>query len=144
MPKLTRDQFNRWNAKAQNGFTFDVQKYVAWGDKTLHKVVDLDNGDRMEVRILYTNEYVRKQNFAGQSFNVRTGRFVPAVHLTRWQPSQFGGYMSHGLGDYITIGEPQDKQKYDVLCKLSASVDADKLVSELGKHTETFGGVVVA
>lgn len=143
MPSITREQAARWNAKAQNGFTFDVQKYVMWGDKTLHRVVELDGGDRMEIRLLYQEEHERKTNQYDCHWTVRTGRYIPTVHLTRWHPSGTA-WTSHGLGDWITIGEPQTSKKFDVLCKLSATIDAAAMIGELGKHQQRFGGVLTA
>ena len=32
MPSVTREQVNKWNAKLQNGFRFDIQRYVVWGE----------------------------------------------------------------------------------------------------------------
>lgn len=141
MPSITREQAARWNAKARNGFTFDVQKYVVWGEKTLHQIIDLGDGDRMEIRLLYQEEYERKTNEHGCSWNVRTGRYLPTVHLTRWHPSG-AAWTSQGLGDWITAGEPQTSKKFDVLCKLSGQIDAAKMVLELGKHQQSFGGVL--
>lgn len=141
MPSITREQAARWNAKARNGFTFDVRKYVVWGEKTLHQIIDLGDGDRMEIRLLYQEEYERKTNEHGCSWNVRTGRFLPHVHLTRWHPTATA-WTSHGLGDWIPVGEPQTSKKYDVLCKLSATINAGKMVGELGKHPKYIPGLI--
>lgn len=141
MPSITREQAARWNAKARNGFSFDVRYYAMHGEKTLHQIIDLDGGDKMEIRLLYEAERRKKTNEFGCSWTVTTGRYLPTVHLTRWHPSG-AAWTSRGLGDWITIGEPQDAKKYDVLCKLSATVDAGKMVHELGKHQQTFGGVL--
>ena len=37
MPSVTREQVNKWNAKLQNGFRFDIQRYVVWGEKQIKK-----------------------------------------------------------------------------------------------------------
>lgn len=140
MPSITREQAARWNAKAQNGFTLDVRYYVIHGEKTLHQVIDLDGGDKMEVRLLYEEERRKKTNEFGCTWTVRTGRYLPTVHLTRWHPSGTA-WTSQGLGDWITIGEPQTAKKFDVLCKLSATVDASAMIGELGKHQPFSGGL---
>lgn len=141
MPSITREQAARWNAKARNGFTLDVRYYVMHGEKTLHQVIDLDGGDKMEVRLLYEEERRKKTNEYGCSWTVTTGRYLPTVHLTRWHPSG-AAWTSSGLGDWITAGEPQTSKKFDVLCKLSGQIDAAKMVLELGKHQQSFGGVL--
>jgi len=141
MPSITREQAARWNAKAQNGFTFDVRKYVTFGDKTLHRIVELDGGDQLEIVLLYTEERRKKTNEYGCSWTVATGRHIPTVHLTRWHPSGLA-WTSSGLGDWITVGEPQTSKKFDVLCKLSGQIDAAEMVHELGKHQQDFGGVL--
>ena len=45
MAKITREQYNKWNEQAKNGFQFDFQYYVVWSEKTLTKKVKMDNGD---------------------------------------------------------------------------------------------------
>ena len=44
MPSVTREQVNKWNAKLQNGFRFDIQRYVVWGEKQIKKSIELADG----------------------------------------------------------------------------------------------------
>ena len=44
MPSVTREQVNKWNAKLQNGFRFDIQRYVVWGEKQIQKSIELADG----------------------------------------------------------------------------------------------------
>lgn len=35
MAKLTREQYNKWNSQAKNGFQLDLQYFLTWNEKTL-------------------------------------------------------------------------------------------------------------
>lgn len=125
MPNITREQFERWNAKAQGGFVFDIRQYAIWGEKTLRRIVGLQNGDKLEFRLLFQPENVTKRNEYGVRYTLETGRHIPTMHVSRWQPGNTEGvWTSHGLGKYITLGEAVPKKQYELLCKLSGTVEA--------------------
>ena len=131
MAKITREQYNKWNAQAQNGFQFDLQHYLIWGEKTLSKKIELQDGRMVEFRIVYHNEYETKTNEHGCRWNVETGRYIPMLHITVWRPSHSGCYVSSGMGKYERIGEAQAAKKYNVLCKLSAEINTDEYMPEI-------------
>ena len=126
MPRITREQFNRWNAKAQGGFKFDLRHYVTWGEKTLVKTIERDGGDVLEIRLAYEDEYETRHSAAGCRYRVETGRHIPVMHMQYWTPSSTPGvYTSRDLGQTQQIGDPQKTKSYDVLCKKSAVYGAD-------------------
>ncbi len=131
MAKITREQFNKWNAQAQNGFGLDLQYYVIWGEKTLTKKIELDNGNVVEFKIEYRNEYETKTNEHGCRWNVETGRYIPMLHITVWRPSHSGCYVSSGIGKYERIGDAQTSKRYNVLCKLSAEVKTEQYMDAI-------------
>lgn len=125
MPSITREQYRKWNAKALGGFAFDYRDYVIWGTKTLRRIVGLDNGDKLEIRLLFQPESITKRNEYGIRYTLETGRHIPTMHVSRWQPGNTEDvWTSHGLGKYITLGEAVPKKQYELLCKLSGTVEA--------------------
>ena len=132
MAKLTREQYEKWTAQAHNGFYFDVKYYVCWNEKTLRKTVEMPNGDVIEFKIEYDNEFETRTNEYGCKWNVKTGRFIPMLYIHHWRPSTTPGvYHSNGAwAKRERIGEIQDKKKYNVLCNLSAGIDTDEYMKE--------------
>lgn len=133
MAKLTREQFNKWNAQAQNGFTFDIQEFCVWNEKTLKKNHKLESGDVVEFRIEYDEEYETKTNEWGCRWNVKTGRYIPMLYIRIWHPSSTSGcYTSNGIYyERYELGEPENTKKYNVLCKLSAEVNTDEYMKKI-------------
>lgn len=133
MPKLTRDQFSRWNAKAPEGWAFDVRTYCIWGEKTLVRYIAIDGDHKIELHVEFRPEYEKRRSEFGCAYTVETGRHIPSLHVSRWTRSASGSgtFVSHGLGRWIKIGEPQTAKKYDVLCKIASTINADEYVQEV-------------
>lgn len=128
--KITREQYNKWNEQAQNGFTFDLQKFAVWGEKELFKRVKQSDGSFIQFQIGWRSEFTAYTNEWGVTRNIETGRHIPTLNISKWEPAPSGAYVSHGLGEDITLGASETSKKYNVLCKLSALVDTDKLMAE--------------
>ena len=62
MAKLTREQYNKWNAQAKNGFQLDLQYYLIWSEKTLIKDVQQEDGSIIRFKLWYMPEYETKTN----------------------------------------------------------------------------------
>lgn len=131
MARITREQFNKWSAQAQNGFNLDLKHYVVWSEKRLVKTEKLQNGDVIEFNIEYRKEFETKTNEHGCRWNVETGRYIPELCITRWHPTTSGCYASGGYAKREDIGEPQTSKKYNVLCKLSAEILTDNYMPEI-------------
>lgn len=71
MAKITREQYNKWNAQAQNGFRLDLQYYVVWGEKTLVKSIKQTDGTIIQFKLWYIPEYKTKVNEWGCKWNVK-------------------------------------------------------------------------
>ena len=130
MAKITKEQYNKWANQALNGFTFDLQYYVLWSEKTLSKKVKRVNGDVVEFKIEYHKEFETKTNAYGCSWNVETGCYIPMLNITVWHPTHTGCYSSSGWAKSEKIGDVQNSKKYNVLCKLSGMIDTDKYMKE--------------
>lgn len=125
MAKITREQFNKWNQQAKNGFGFDLNYYLTWTEKTLTKKVKMENGDVIEFKIEYQKEFETKTNSYGCRWNVETGRYIPTLYITHWKPSTSGCYCSSGFDKSEILGEAETSKKYSTLCKLSEKINTD-------------------
>lgn len=130
MAKITREQYNKWNAQANNGFSLDLQYFVIWNEKTLTKKIKLESGNVIEFKIEYHKEFETKTNSYGCKWNVETGRYIPMLNITVWHPTTSGCYASSGCAKSERIGEVQNTKKYNVLCKLSAEINTDEYIKE--------------
>ena len=134
MAKLTREQAKKWNEQAKNGFQFDIEYYLIWGEKTLTKKIKMENGDVIEFKIEYNKEFETKTNGYGCKWNVETGRYIPMLYITHWKPSSSGCYHSSGWEKIETLGSPENSKKYNVLCKFSETVNTDEYMEEFKKN----------
>lgn len=138
--KVTREQYNKWNAQAKNGFTLDCECLVVWGEKTLRYKRETPSGVIIELTINYYPEYERVTNEYGSSYNRETGKFLPSLTVRHWTPTTTGFYSSSGLPSHEVIGEAQDKKKYNILCKLSGEIDIEsRIKQELEKYPYLMG-----
>jgi len=135
MAKITREQFNKWNAQAKNGFQFDLKCFAVWNEKTLTKKIKMENGDIIEFKIEYNKEFETKTNEWGCKWNVETGRYIPMLYITHWKPSTSGCYHSSGREKSEVLGSPENSKKYNVLCKLSETVNTDEYMEEFTKKS---------
>lgn len=132
MPSITREQYDRWNAKATNGFSFDIKHYVCWGEKSLIKHIDLDGGKIAEFRISYMDEYKKETNKWGCSWRVPTGNKVPVLDVNVLHPSHTEGvYVVQHFKHDITLGDVEKKNNYGVLCKLAENVNVDEYINAM-------------
>lgn len=126
MAKITREQYNKWNAQAQNGFRLDLQYYVGWGEKTLIKSIKQTDGTIIQFKLWYIPEYETKVNEWGCKWNVKTGKQIPMMRIERLVPGHTEGvYSVHTAKDDMPMGEPEKTMKYSTLCKISGMVDTD-------------------
>lgn len=127
MAKLTREQYNKWNAQAKNGFTLDLEYFLNWGEKTLIKDVPMDGGGYMRFKLWYTPEYETITNQYGCKWNKRTGRHLPMMRIERLRPcSTEGMYQVLTVKDDTQMGEAEKAMKYATLCKISETINTDE------------------
>lgn len=134
MAKLTKEQYNKWNAQAKNGFQFDFRYFIIHNEKTLIKSIPLDDGCIIEFKLWYFLEYETKTNNYGCSWNVKTGRQIPVMDIEKLIPGKVAGiYSVHTIKSGVKMGEPEKTMKYSTLCKISQTVNTDDMLTEILK-----------
>lgn len=117
MKTITKKQADAINAQCQNGFCLDVRHYVERGEKQLHKIITLTQGQKkIEVSLYWTEE----RNPSGY-----TGNVVPCLHCAVWHKSSTTPcWCSHGLGTFHELSDhPSPKRLMKALCSATALVD---------------------
>lgn len=122
--KLTKKQYITWTAQVQKfarGWEFDANIYVVWGEKTIVRETAAANGEYIQEKIRYREEYETITNEHNVTYNRRTGRYIPVLIVNRLYPLPSGCYrvIEEERRD---IGEAQETKKYNVLCKAAAAV----------------------
>lgn len=134
--KVTKEQYNKWNAQAKNGFSLDLKHLIMWGEKNLIYQYTTLSGTIIVLTIEYRPEYETITNQYKCTYNKRTGRFIPSLIIEHWKPTGTGLYSTSGISKPEKIGEIQDKKKYNVLCKLSGEIDVESIINhELEKYS---------
>ena len=138
MPKITREQLNKWNAQAANGFRLDLEYFLTWGEKRLEKIITRENGDRFSIILEYFPEYEKIP--CGQYFtrNRPTGRQIPHIsveynYLLDKDKAREGAYNFYSFSDILPkqpIAEPETSKKFTTLCKLSQTIDAAEWIEK--------------
>lgn len=127
MAKITREQLNRWNAQAKNGFRLDLEYFLNWGEKTLIKDIKQEDAGYIRFKLYYMPEYETKTNEYGCKWNVKTGKQIPTLRIERLKPCKTEGmYQVLTVKDDVQMGEPEKTMKYSTLCKISGKIDTDK------------------
>lgn len=146
MPKLTREQAQKWTKDLPQGWKFDAQHYVFWGEKEIFT----DSAEN-EKGVFYrlTLEYRDETEDAGY-FRKKTGRQIPTVSISRYTPTGCGEMYSvvHVLTE--SAAEPESKKKYNVLVNLAATIDtadyfkraAEKDTGKAYNDFSDFSGVI--
>ena len=118
MPSLKVEQLKKWTAALPEGWRFDVQKYLTWGDKEIY----FDGAENAQgVFYRMTLEYREERNGSGWAART-TGRQLPTVQISRYTPTGSDLYsVVHILTE--TAGEAQSKKNYNALVKLAGSID---------------------
>lgn len=132
MPSITKEQFDKWNSKATNGFKFDVKEYVCWGDKALVRHESLVGGKIAEFKIRYYEEFKSKTNEWGCTYNVTTGGHIPTLEVNVLVPCETPGiYRVLTFEKGKSLGDALPKMKYDVLCKLANDVNVESYIKKM-------------
>ena len=120
MAKLTMAQAEKWSAKLSNGFKFDIQRYLMWSEKQAVKNIEFSDGRVLQASLHYMDVVE----------NYRTVGLQPVCHVSIWTPCENSDFMqSSGLGAQFKIGEVQTKKNYNVLCKLSETLDDETIIN---------------
>lgn len=132
MATITREQFEKWNAQAKNGFKLDLQYYLCYSEKTLIKDISQANGDIIRFNLWYLPEYETKTNEYGCSWNFKTGRQIPMMRIEKLlKTGTEGCYQVVTIKDDRPMGEPEKNMKYSTLCKISGTINIDEELKEV-------------
>ena len=119
MPTLKVEQYKKWSSVLPEGWKFDAQRYVMWGEKEIYT----DSAEN-EKGVFYrlTLEYRAETENAGY-FRRETGRQIPAVSISRYTPTGSGMFsVVHILTE--NAADPESKRNYNALVKLAATIDS--------------------
>ena len=119
MPKLTREQAQKWTKDLPQGWKFDAQRYVMWGEKEI-----FTDSPENEKGVFYrlTLEYRAETENAGY-FRRETGRQIPTASISRYTPTGSGMFsVVHILTE--NAADPESKRNYNALVKLAATIDS--------------------
>ena len=134
MPSITRDQFTKWNKDCKNGFVLDVQRYVVWGEKNLHKYIGNDEY-KIEVTLYYRNDYDEKTSPYGQKYLVPNGKYLPILEVKKLKKlNDSDMWTTVGDDNWFDLSSKygkQDRKNLSVLKKATEYVTEDCL-HELG------------
>lgn len=125
MPSVTREQVNKWNAKLQNGFRFDIQRYVVWGEKQIKKSIELADGRILTAEIHFRDARDGYKYIGNEA----------CISLAIWTRCENSDMMkSEGMGYHEVLGAVQPKKSYADLVKLSAVMDEPKIMEMMNAH----------
>ena len=120
MPTLKVEQYKKWSSALPDGWKFDAQHYVMWGEKEIFT----DSAEN-EKGVFYrlTLEYRAETENAGY-FRKETGRQIPTVSVSRYTPT---GSSLFSVVHILTeaAAETESKRNYNTLVKLAAALDVN-------------------
>lgn len=132
MAKLTKEQAIRWTKQCGNGFIFDARHYIMNSEKQCVREDIISDTKRVRTTVLFMDEIVTKNN-GYCSYNVRSGKYIPCVHVATYTCRPDSDFMSSsGLGHFFKAGDAVERQTYKTLAELSKTIDIDKYVA-IGK-----------
>lgn len=124
---MTNQEAIKINDKCSNGFKLDVAHYIFHKEKQLVKEIPLTENTFLKVNLSFFPEYMERENFSRQRFNVPTGNIVPTLWYNICK-NEGNVSVSHGLGYTKTIGTPTERKSIANLCKLTTEFTDEKLM----------------
>lgn len=115
MPKLTREQVEKYNKGNENDFFFNVRRFLERNEKEISKDIKLDDNKVLRVDLMYTDGYEKVTNEYGCTYNKPTFKKVPTIWFTEWNDAGNGMMSSRGLGYHASMGEAVERQSYKIL-----------------------------
>ena len=119
MAKLTREQLNKWNEGAGQGFKLDLQEYFNWHEKNLEYMGEARaDGTFFGVSFRYHDETI------GEGWTAKkTGKQLLYLTVDRYIPGSVEGvYQLDRLFSEI-VGDPQNKKMFSYMQKMSHEID---------------------
>lgn len=128
--KLSREQIERRQAQAPAGWRYDWRFAVIHGEHTLCREVKLDDTHFLRAHLLYRDEQ-------GATRWQVTGRQVPALHLSFFTyNADKTAATSRGLGDWLTLGEPEKNKNFKALCNYGSGITEADILEIYNRNRE--------
>lgn len=145
MPSITKKQYIAWNSKMGNGFTLDLQNYVAWGEKTAKVRIETADGGFWDVSVRFQKEATYKLTSYGKDqlqkgipynqcngWNEWTGNYYPVINIQHYAPSTVEGvYHSDSAHKSKRMGDVSSRRNFSTIQKLTHQINAVELINEL-------------
>lgn len=124
---ITSAQVKAINAKMSNGWALDLRHYVMWGEKKATRKIELAEGVYLKADLVYCDSFDRHQPAYGSAYNVPNGKSHVELSLSVWNVAPDGKTASsHGLGQWVRVGEDVDRRNFSAIQKLTAEyTDSD-------------------
>ncbi len=120
MPSIKMSQVKKMNDNLKNGFEFDIFHYATSGRKEATKRIPVGERKYIKLTLMFMPEYETKRGY-----RMPTGKHIPTVHTcTEYKDGDF--YVSHGLGNFFSAGEPQSRKMFSKLQELSGTIDIER------------------
>ena len=127
--KVDIEKIKEWNSKLYNGFKVDVAMLKYYSTKEAHKVIQLENGNKLEITLAYRECGLYKR------------QVELVLHLQLWNKSTLNEDMFiSGDGYFETLKEPQDKKSFKDIIDLTKDYTDEvclKLMQEKLKDVKT-------
>ena len=88
--KMTLEQYNKWSAALADGWKFDAQQFIVWGEKEVYTDSDEDERGNFYRATLKYYEERTGAGYLAQS----TGRQIPTLVINRWKKTSTDGIYS--------------------------------------------------
>lgn len=119
MAKLTKKQVENYNAKAGNGFEFDIYGFLMRGDKEVVKKIDIDGERYIKARMYYKEIYKKNEAYG---FNTGTGKHQIVMSVSEWTRGETAD-ISYGLGKTVIVDEtPHTRKNFNDILKATHNV----------------------
>ena len=120
MAKLTKEQVEKYNTKAGNGFKFDIYGFLMKGEKELIKTIDIDSERYIKARVHYQEIYKKNESYG---FNTGTGKHQIVMNVSEWTRGETADH-SYGLGKTVIVDEtPHVRRNFNDVLKATHNIE---------------------
>lgn len=127
--KIDIEKLKEWNSKLYNGFKVDIAMLQLYNTKEAHKVIQLENGNKLEITLAFRECGLYKR------------QVELVLHLQLWNKSTLNEDMFISGDSYReTIKAPQDKKSFKDIIEFTKVYDTEtclKLMKEKLKDVKT-------
>ena len=117
MKQITLEELNKYNSQLSNGFKFNVGMYQCYGDKQVHKRIDLIGKRQLEVSIYW------------QEVGLYARKVILHVSFVLWKQTEYCSdmYLNEDYC-YYDIGEPETRKNYQKIVDATKDLTNEKCI----------------